>query len=150
MCQELIHEQFTVQFCVVFTGIIGNMAFCPHGIAIQLLQFHMQHLPLVQIKLKILKHKSKHCTTFTLLNCLHVSIIRYCAQFYFCWPWNVCCSALTPISPGNRLKLVKELGLHHGDLVNDEVSTAGPVLQDPRPHSQFDTLLQWGRAGANT
>lgn len=54
------------------------------------------------------------------------------------------------ILPGNRLQFVKELGLHHGDLVNDEVSTAGPVLQDPGPLSQRDTLLQRSRARADT
>lgn len=54
------------------------------------------------------------------------------------------------ISPGYGLKLVKELGLHHGDLIDDEVSTASPVLQHPRPLSQLDALLQWGRARADT
>lgn len=58
-------------------------------------------------------------------------------------------SALSLISPGHRLELVKELRLHHGDLVDDEVSTARPVLQHPGPLSQLDTLLQWGWAGAN-
>lgn len=55
----------------------------------------------------------------------------------------------TDVSPCHRLELVKELGLHHGDLVDDEVSTAGPVLQHAGPLSQLDALLQRGRAGAD-
>lgn len=53
-------------------------------------------------------------------------------------------------SPGHGLQLVKEVGVHHGDLVNDQVSAAGPVLQHPRPLGQLDALLQRGGARADT
>lgn len=54
------------------------------------------------------------------------------------------------ISPGYTLQLVKEVSVHHGDLVNDQVSAAGPVLQHPRPLGQLDALLQGGGARADT
>lgn len=60
------------------------------------------------------------------------------------------CSAVNLLSPSHRLQLVKELGLHHGDLVDDEVATGSPVLQHPGPLSQLDALLQGGRARTNT
>lgn len=53
------------------------------------------------------------------------------------------------ISPGHSLQLVKEVSVHHGDLVNDQVSAAGPVLQHPRPLGQLDALLQRGGARAD-
>lgn len=48
--------------------------------------------------------------------------------------------------PGYGLQLVEKLGLNHGDLVDDEVATASPVLQDPGPLGQLYTLLQRGGA----
>lgn len=54
------------------------------------------------------------------------------------------------ISPGYSLQLVKELSLHHGDLVNDQVPAARPVLQHPRPLGQLNALLQRGGARADT
>lgn len=76
-------------------------------------------------------------------------IMIYCSIIW----WSLTrprCSALNLVSPRHRLELVEELGLHHGDLVDDEVSTASPVLQHPGPLGQLDALLQRGRAGANT
>lgn len=54
------------------------------------------------------------------------------------------------VSPGYSLQLVKEVSVHHGDLVDDQVSAAGPVLQHPRPLGQLDALLQRGGARADT
>lgn len=44
--------------------------------------------------------------------------------------------------PGDGLELVEELGLHHGDLVDDEVFAACPVLQDSGSLRELQTLLQ--------
>lgn len=52
--------------------------------------------------------------------------------------------------PGNGLQLVKELALHHGDLIDDQVATTYPVLADSGPHRQFNTLLQGSLPRANT
>lgn len=51
--------------------------------------------------------------------------------------------------PGDGLELVEELGLHHGDLIDDEVFTAGPVLQDSGPLCELQTLLQRSRTRAD-
>lgn len=53
------------------------------------------------------------------------------------------------VSPGYGLQLVKELSLDHGDLVDDQVPAARPVLQHPRPLGQLDALLHRGRARAD-
>lgn len=53
------------------------------------------------------------------------------------------------VSPGYGLQLVKEPSLDHGDLVDDQVAAAGPVLQHPRPLGQLHTLLHRGRARAD-
>lgn len=53
------------------------------------------------------------------------------------------------VSPGYGLQLVKEPSLDHGDLVDDQVPAARPVLQHPRPLGQLDALLHRGRARAD-
>ena len=51
--------------------------------------------------------------------------------------------------PGDGLQLVKQRGVHHGHLVDDEVAAQGPVGQHAGPLGQLDALLQGGGAGAD-
>lgn len=51
--------------------------------------------------------------------------------------------------PSDGLKFIKELGLHHGDLIDDEVSAAGPLLQDTGAPGQLQTSLQRGGTAPN-